>query len=107
MLDITRAGMTQLTDSQGVKGDWIVTLDKEELFKLSKDYNVEQVFEIRDVIKKMMDYAHKEGANEANTLAKVRLDTVITQGDSKLDILKAENERLAVALQKHILGEEI
>jgi len=50
MINIVNAGMTQQTDSMGVKADWTVTLDKEELFTLSKDYTVQQMFEIRDVI---------------------------------------------------------
>ena len=106
MIDITRAGMTQHTLSDGTKTDWKVTLEKEELYTLSKDYTVQQMFEIRDVVAKMMHYAHKQGTDEANQLAGKKLADVILHGDAKLDALKEENERLALALEKHIISEE-
>lgn len=107
MIDITRAGMNQSTFADGSLGDWEVTLDKEELFKLSKDYTVQQMFEIRDTIEKMMDYAHKQGTDEAKALANITLNRVIQNGDAKLDALIAENERLALALEKIMISEEI
>lgn len=106
MLDITKAGMTQLTYADGSLGEWSVNLDGKDLFTLSKTYSIEQMFEIRDTIKKMMDYANEEGKNEANQLAKVMLDRVVEHGDAKLDTLKAENERLSLALEKIIISEE-
>ena len=64
------------------------------------------MFEIRDVIKKMMDLAHKQGTDEAKALATITLNRVIENGDAQLNALKAENERLALALEQHILSEE-
>ena len=106
MIDINRAGMNQSTFPNGLNSDWSVTLDKEELFTLSKDYTVAQMFEIRDVIKKMMDLAHKQGTDEAKALANVTLNRVVENGNKQLDALKAENERLALALEKIIISEE-
>ena len=106
MLDITKTGMNQSTFSDGSLSDWSVTLDKEELFTLSKVYTVEQMFEIRDVIEKMMKLAHEQGTDEAKALANVTLNRVVENGNKQLEALKAENGRLALALEEITISEE-
>ena len=107
MIDINRAGMTQLEHANGTLSDWLVTVDGETIFTLSKDYSVQQMFEIRDTIKKMMDYAHEQGKQEAEALALVKIQRIADNGNAVIEALKEENIRLAEALEQHILSEEI
>lgn len=106
MIDITKAQAGQTTRN-GVNEEWIVTLGDEELYRLPPHFTVEETFMIRDIIEQMMKRAAAEMKEQEQQLCIVKMKRLTEHGDAKLDALKAENERLATALERHILQNEV
>jgi hypothetical protein len=98
MIDITRAQANQTTRN-GINEDWVVTLEGEKIYTLPANFSPEDTFMIRDIIEKMM----KMAVAEEHETQEQRLSDIVEVGDGKLDFLKAENVRLATALQREIL----
>ena len=103
MIDITRAQGNQST-TNGISGDWKVTLDGEELYKLPAHYSPQETFMIRDIIEKMMKLAVAESQEEAKLQCDVRIASMTSHSDVVQTELIAENLRLATILDTH-LGE--
>ncbi len=106
MLDITKSQAKQDTIN-GVDKDWVVTLDGEELYTLPAYIKAPDIFIIRDAIEKMIKRAVAETKAQEEKLCLVKINRIVEHGDAKLDSLKQENERLALALEQHILSEEV
>ncbi len=106
MIDIRKAAAQQNTLKGGKVTDWSVSLDGEELYKLPERFTVQETFEIRDIVEKMMNYAFEQGKEEANSLAGVKIQRILDNGNTQLGALKDENIRLAEALEKHIIENE-
>ena len=104
MIDIKNSGATQLTMKGGVLSEWKVTLDGEELYTLPSDFTVQNTFEIRRIIEKMMVYAHTEGLNEMALRKDKEIEQLLETGNAQLDALKDENLRIATAFEKHMLS---
>lgn len=105
MIDITKAHAGQSTVN-GNKADWIVTLDGEEIYTLPAHFTVQEVFAVRDIIEKMMKRAVDEVREEEQQLSLVKLNRVAETGNARLAELRDENERLATALEQHIINGE-
>jgi len=101
MIDITKAQANQTT-TNGIDGDWTVTLDGEELYKLPSHYTVQDTFLVRDIVESMMKVAEKGGMEFEKQLGLVKLQHVVSNGNAQLDSLKRENMRLSQILEQHI-----
>tara|TARA_B110000503_G_C6915514_1_gene316472 strand:- start:56 stop:373 length:318 start_codon:yes stop_codon:yes gene_type:complete len=99
MIDITKAQAGQTT-TNGTNGDWIVTLDKEQIYTLPSYFTVQDTFLVRDIIEKMMGMEGQAVKEQEQQLNLVKLQHVVSNGDAKLEALLRENERLADALQQ-------
>ena len=105
MTDIKGAGATQLTMKGGELSDWKVTLDGEELFTLPSNFTVQDTFDIRRIIEKMMAYAHAEGLEEMEISKNAEIERILKLGNAQLDALIDENLRIATAFEKHMLSQ--
>ena len=103
MINLKAAGATQLTHKGGVLSDWKVTLDGEELYTLPSMVTVQQTFEIRRVIEKYMDYAFEQGKLEMKQTKDSEIEHILETGNIQLDALVDENNRLATALERHMI----
>ena len=101
MIDIARADAHQSTIN-GVTGDWIVKLDGKELYTLPANFTSTDTFLVRGIIEKMLTQA----SDDVHAECSARIEKIVEHGNRQLDVLKAENERLATALEQHILTEE-
>lgn len=101
MIDITQAQANQTTRN-GVNGEWIVTLEGEELYRLPEHFSVQETFAVRDIIEQMMDKAVKDALKQEREKHKLNVNKLIINGDAKLDALKRENQRLSTILEQHI-----
>ena len=106
MTEIKRAGATQLTLKGGAFTDWKVTLDGEELYTLPSNFTVQNTFEIRRIIEKMMAVAHAEGLEEMEARKNEEIKQLLETGNAQLDALIDENTRIATAFEKHMLRPE-
>lgn len=105
MIDITKAQAGQSTVN-GTKAVWRVTLDEEEIYTLPEHFTVQEVFAVRDIIEKMMKRAVDEVREQEQQLSLVKLNRVAESGNAMLAELRDENERLATALEQHIINGE-
>ena len=105
MIDLTKAGATQYTDSNGNKSDWDFNVNGETLLVLPKEINDTNVFHTRDAIQNLIEKAYKQGQKFSEGLAQVKIDRILEQGNLQLTALKEENVRLAEALEQHIYAE--
>jgi hypothetical protein len=106
MIDITKASAKQSTGVHGVLSPWKVMLGDQLLYTLAKETTVEDTFSIRDDIEKLIKKAYEAGLIHANNVNTINLKHVVTTNEAKVTILIQENERLAVALEQHIISEE-
>ena len=106
MIDITKAQANQQSVN-GVDKDWVVTLDGEVLYTLPAYIKPEDTFIIRDAIEKVVNIAAAEVKEQEQQLCMVKINRVVENGNEQLNFLKDENERLATALEKHILNDEV
>jgi len=103
MLDLASCHITQHTNNNE-KTDWSVQLNEtnEEIFKLSKKLNENEVFGIIDFAKKYELEAFNKGIKfQKDKQNKVLKDTIDKQLQL-INTLKSENERLATILDKRI-----
>jgi|TARA_R110000851_G_scaffold230898_5_gene383692 hypothetical protein len=105
MIDISKAQAGQSTTGSD-KGDWVVTLGVDELYRLPPHFTVQETFLVRDIIGKMMDRSAEEMKEMQEQLCLVKLQHVTSRGTAQLDALKRENERLADVLEQHLNREE-
>ena len=106
MIDITKAQANQTTRN-GIDEDWTVTLGEELLYTLPAHFSVQETFMIRDIVEKMMNRAAAETKEQEEQLCIVKMKRLTEHGDAKLDFLKAENIRLANALEQHMITNEV
>lgn len=106
MIDITKAVARQSTGAGGILSPWVVSLDGQVLYVLPRETTVEDTFNIRDDIEKLIKQAYREGVEETERAATEKLNSIVSQGEAKLALLKQENERLASALERHIISED-
>ena len=106
MIDIKNAGATQLTTQEGEVSDWKVTLDGEELYTLPSNFTVQNTFEIRRILEKMMDYAHTQGLQEMELVKDKRIEEILQTGNIQLNSLIEQNLELASALERHSISNE-
>lgn len=104
MINITQAQANQTT-TNGVNSEWTVTLGKEELYRLPEHFSVQETFMVRDIVEKMMKRAEEETKEQEQQLSLVKLNYIVSNGDTKLEGLKRENLRLAQTLET-LIGEE-
>lgn len=102
MIKLENSAANQQTMKDGAVSDWVVSLDGEELYKLPAILTPQNTFEIRRIIEKMMDYAHKQGMLEAETKKDLEIEQILETGNAQLDALVAHNESLAGALARHM-----
>ena len=105
MIDLSKAGTTQLTLEDGTVTDWVCKLDGEEMYRLPAKLTVQDTFTIRDEIQRLVEKSFMAGKAEADALCEVKINRIVENGDAKLDALKQENERLNVILEQ-TFGEE-
>lgn len=101
MIDITKAQAGQSTIN-GTNQEWVVSLDDEILYALPDYFTVQDTFLVRDIIEKMMNRAEDEVKEQEQQLSLVKMRRLIDAGNSQLDALKQENERLANILKQHL-----
>lgn len=100
-----KAQMSQSTYADGSKSDWTVSIGEEELFTLDSSYTDKQMFEVRDIIVKMIERAHKQGYDLAYSAITPQVENLKKVHQKQIDALMATNSRLAVKLHEFI-GEE-
>lgn len=105
MIDLQQVGTTQI-ENEGVKGPWIAVLGDRELYRLCPHTTVQETFTIRDAIQALVEEAHADGVAQANVLCDVKVNRIVENGNSQLDLLKQENARLSAILET-TLGEEV
>ena len=105
MLKFSEVTGHQLTDENGVDGDWEMKHQGRLLFNLPASTTVQETFTIRDQVGVIYEEAYQAGIKQANEWAEQRLNRIVTEGDARLDALKQENERLSAILET-TLGEE-
>ena len=98
MIDITRAQANQTTIN-GVDKEWIITLDKEELYVLPAHFSVQETFLVRRIVEQMIKRAVKEATDLLDKHSTLHMQKVIINGDAQLDALRRENIRLANTLE--------
>ena len=106
MVNIKNAGATQFTTKDGELSDWKVTLDGEELYTLPSNFTVQNTFEIRRIIEKMMTQAHKSGLQEMEEVKDKRIEEILEVGNLQLNSLIANNLELSSALERHAISNE-
>ena len=99
MIDITKAQANQTTNN-GVHEDWVVTLDNEVLYKLPAHFSVQETFFVRDIIEVMMKKAAEEAREQVIQLSMVKENRIVSNGNAQLEVLKNENARLSMILEK-------
>lgn len=99
MIDITKAQANQ-TVTNGLAGEWTVTLDGETLYKLPSHFSPQETFLVRDAVEVMMKRAATEAREQAIQLGIVTQNRIIENGNTQLDALKQENVRLATILEQ-------
>lgn len=104
MIDITKAQANQTT-TNGINGEWTITLDGEILYRLPENFTVQDTFLIRDIIEQMMSKASEEMRKQEQQLCLVKMNKVVANGDAQLDSLKRENIRLSETLE-NLIGED-
>lgn len=104
MINLKNAGATQLTTDDGVVSDWQVTLDGEELYTLPSNFTVQNTFEIRRIIEKMMTLAHESGLQEMKELKDKEIEYILEIGNSQLNDLIENNLELSSALERHAIS---
>ena len=102
MIKLKNAGCTQLTLEDGTVTEWKVSLDGEELYTLPAEFTVQNTFEIRRIIEKMMDYAHEQGMLEMQAKKDIEIEQLLETGNAQLDALIKHNDSLADALARHM-----
>ena len=106
MIDIKNAGATQLTTDEGVVSTWKVTLEGEELYTLPSNFTVQNTFEIRRIIEKMMKVAHESGLQEMKEVKDMEIKQILEVGNIQLDALLENNMELSSALERHAISNE-
>ena len=101
MIDIAKAQANQ-TSRNGLSEDWIVTLEGDEIYKLPARFSPQETFLVRDIVEKMMKVAVAEATEQAEQLGLVKIQRVVENGDSQLNALREENERLSTILEQYI-----
>ncbi len=102
MIDLKNAGATQLTSEDGELSTWKVSLDGEELYTLPAEFTVQNTFEIRRIVEKMMSYAHEQGMLEMQAEKNREIEQLLETGNAQLDALITHNDSLANALARHM-----
>ncbi len=102
MIKLKNSGATQLTLGDGTVTDWKVTLDGEELYTLPSNFTVQNTFEIRRIIEKMMDYAHKQGMLKMAGIKDIEIEQILETGNTQLNALVEHSDNLAEALARHM-----
>ena len=105
MIDIKNAGATQIING-GVTSEWVVSLDGEELYTLPENFTVQNTFEIRRILEKWMDYAHKQGLQEMKKVKDKEIADILETGNSQLATLIENNNELSSALERHAISNE-
>lgn len=105
MINLKNAGATQIVNG-GVTSDWIVRLDGEELYTLPSNFTVKNTFEIRRIIEKWMDYAHKQGLQEMKEIKDKEIAQILETGNGQLATLIENNNELSSALERHSISNE-
>jgi len=106
MIDVKRIQGNQTT-REGINEDWIFTLDKEELYALPAHFTVQETFLVRNAIEKIVKIAVEEMKEQEQQLCLVKMNHIVEKGNSQLNALKDENERLATVLEQHIINDEV
>ena len=102
MLNLKEAAATQLTMRDGTLTDWKVTLNEEELYTLPSYVTVQDTFEIRRIIEKMMSYAHEQGMLDMAATKDLEIEQILETGNTQLNALMEHNDSLAGALARHM-----
>ena len=102
MINIKDSAAKQLTMQDGTLTDWKVTLDGEELYTLPSNFTVQNTFEIRRIIEKMMDYAHTQGMLKMQDIKDKEIEQILETGNTQLNALIEHNDSLAGALERHM-----
>ena len=106
MIDIKNSGATQLTTDTGEVSDWSVTLNGEELYTLPSNFTVQNTFEIRRIIEKMMTQAHESGLQEMKEIKDKEIEYILEVGNNQLNTLIENNLELSSALERHAISNE-
>jgi len=103
MIKLGNAAATQLTMKDGTVTDWKVNLEGVELYTLPSEFTVQNTFEVRKIIEKMMAYAHEQGKLEMQAQKDLEIEQILNTGNTQLNALMEENGQLAIALEKHVI----
>lgn len=106
MIDIATSQANQTGTESGLS-DWTVTLGDELLYSMPSHFTVQDTFLVRGIVESMMKRAETETKESEQQLCLIKMEHIVKHGDGKLAMLKDENERLATALEQHILNEEV
>ena len=106
MINVKNAGATQLTTDEGVVSDWKVTLDGEELYTLPSNFTVQNTFEVRRIVEKMMMVAHESGLQEMEKAKNIEIEQILEVGNNQLESLLENNMELSSALERHTISNE-
>ena len=102
MIELKNAAASQLMMEDGTLTRWQISLDGEDLYTLPSNFTVQDTFEIRRVIEKMMDYAHEQGELKMAELKDSEIEQILETGNAQLDELITHNDNLAGALARHM-----
>lgn len=107
LIDLQAAHVTQYTDNNK-KGSWLIrqNITSKDLFELPGKFSEKEVFMILDFARKFELLAFNVGIGYAKQLKNQVLMGHIELLKNKLKLAAEENERLATALEKHIISEE-
>ena len=107
IIHLQHSHVTQYAND-GVKGDWLVrkNITSENLAKLPGHLSEADVFTIMDFAKKFELLAFNEGIGLGKEKTVKVYQEMIDKMNENLAIARAENERLAGILEKHIGAKE-
>ena len=102
MIELKNAAASQLTMEDGTLTRWQISLGGEDLYTLPSNFTVQDTFEIRRIIEKMMAYAHEQGELTMEELKDSEIEHILETGNAQLAELITHNNNLAEALARHM-----
>ena len=107
LIVLQAAHVTQLTDN-GKKSPWMVreNITSNDLAELPKEFTEAQVFAVLAFARKFELIAFNTGIGHGKEISRGVLSPVIKELHLKMSLAIAENERIATALEKHIISKE-
>lgn len=104
LIDLQTAYATQITSEKDGKGEWIVyNVDKEEIYRLPKEYTEKQVMEAIHLGRKFELIAFNKGVNfqkSKNPKTIITLQKMVKNLTAEKEMMKQYNDKIATELDR-------